>query len=97
MKLANRSSLIPDIMTRMISFWKHLQDSPSPVIQETVKLSGALQEKNNKPWFTGFSKIAEVLGETDDFLASTARRKSALKRILENQWYSSVELNIKAN
>ena len=33
----NRSSLIPGIMTRMISFWKHLQDSPSPIIQETVK------------------------------------------------------------
>ena len=34
----NRSSLISGIMTRMISFWKHLQDSPTPIIQETVKL-----------------------------------------------------------
>ena len=32
-----RFSLISGIMTRIISFWKHLQDSPSPIIQETVK------------------------------------------------------------
>ena len=73
----------------MISFWKHLQDSPSPIIQETAKLSKALHEENNYSWFTGLSKIAEVLGETNDFLASTVQRKSALRRILENQWYSS--------
>ena len=58
----NRSSLIPGIMTRMISFWKHSQDSPSPIMQETVKLSKALHEENNYSWFTGLSKIAEVLG-----------------------------------
>ena len=75
----NRSSLIPGIMNRMISFWKHLQDSPSPIIQETVKFSKALHEKNHNSWFTGLSKIAEVLGETNDFLASTAQRKSALR------------------
>ena len=80
----NRSSLIPGTMTRTISFWKHLQDSPSPIIQETVKLSKALHEKSHKSWFTGLSKIADVLGETDDFLATTAQRKSALRRILEN-------------
>ena len=34
----NRSSLIPGIKTKMISFWKYLQDSPSPIIEETVKL-----------------------------------------------------------
>ena len=82
----NRSSLIPRIMTRMISDWKHLQDSPSPVIQETVKLSKALHEKNHNS--ETITIIAEVLGETDDFLASTAQRRSALRRILENQWYS---------
>ena len=76
-------------MTRMISFWKHLQDSPSPITQETVKLSKDLHEENHNACFTGLSKIAEVLGETDDFLASTAQRKSALRRILENQWYST--------
>ena len=73
-------------MTGMISFWKHRQDSPSPIVQETVKLSKALHEENR---LTGLSKIAEVLGETNDFLASTVQRKSALRRILENQWYSS--------
>ena len=73
----------------MISFWKHPQDSPSPVIQETVNLSKVLHEKNHYPWFTGLSKIAEVLRETNDFLASTVQRKSGLRRILENQWYSS--------
>ena len=41
----NRSSQIPGITTRMISFWKHLQDSPSSVIQETVKLSKAYMRK----------------------------------------------------
>ena len=76
-------------MTRMISFRKHLQDSPSPIIQEIVKLSKALYEENHYSWFTGLSKIAEVLGEADDFLASTIQRISALRRILENQWYSS--------
>ena len=80
-------------MTRMISFWKHLQDSPSPITQETVKLSKDLHEENHNACFTGLSKIAEVLGETDDFLASTAQRKSALRRILENQWYSKLEPN----
>ena len=76
-------------MTRMISFWKQPQDSPSPIIQETIKLSKVLHEKNHNSWFTGLSKIAEVLGETDDFLASTAQRKSTLRRLLENQWYCS--------
>ena len=85
----NRSSLIPGIMTRMISFWKHVQDPPSPIIQETVKLSKALHEKNHNSCFTGLSKIAEVPGETNDFLASSVKRISALRRILENQWYSS--------
>ena len=85
----NRSSLIPGTMTRMISFWKHLQDSLSPIIQETVKLSKTLHEENHYSWFTGLSKIVEVLGETNDFLASTVQRKSALRRILINQWYSS--------
>ena len=28
----NKSSLIQGIMTRIISFWKHFQDSPSPII-----------------------------------------------------------------
>ena len=59
-------------MTRMISFWKHLQHSPSPIIQETAKLAKALHEENHYLWFTGLSKIAEVLGETNDFLALTA-------------------------
>ena len=67
----NRSSLIPGIMTRMFSFWKHLQDSPSPIIEETVKLFKTLHEKIHYSWFTGLSKVAEVLGETNDFLAST--------------------------
>ena len=43
----NRSSLIPGIMTRMILFWKHLQHSPSPTIQETAKLSKALHEESH--------------------------------------------------
>ena len=81
--------LIDVPMTRMIAFRKHLQDSPSSIIQETVTLSKALYEKNHKSWFTGLSKIEEVLGETDNFLASTAQRKSTLRRSLENQWYSS--------
>ena len=85
----NRSSLIPGIMTRMISFWKQLQDSPSPIIQETVKLSKTLHEENHDSCFTGLSKIAEVLGGINDFLASTVKRKLALRRILENHWYSS--------
>ena len=49
----------------------------------------ALHEKNHYLWFIGLSKIAEVLGETNDFSASTAKRKSTLSRILENQWCSS--------
>ena len=85
----NRPSLIPGIMTRMISFWKHLQDSPSPIIEGPVKLSKTLHEENHYSWFTGLSKVAEVLGETNDFLASTVQRKLALRRILENHWYSS--------
>ena len=93
----NRSSLIPGIMTRMISFWKHLQDSPSPIIQETVKLSKTLHEENHYSWFTGLSKITEVLGETNDFLASTVQRKLALRRILENHWYSVKSNIVKAN
>ena len=76
-------------MTRMISFWKHLQDSPSPIIEETVKLFKTLHEKIHYSWFTGLSKVAEVLGETNDFLASTVQRKLALRRILENHWYPS--------
>ena len=80
----NRSSLIPGIMPRMISFWKHLQDSPSPIIEQTVKLSKTLHEQNHYSWFTGLSKVAEVLGETNDFLASTVQRKLALRRILES-------------
>ena len=82
----NRSPLIPGIMTRMILLWKHLQDS---ILQETVKLSKTLHEENYYSWFTGLSKVAEVLGETNDFLASTVQRKLALRRILENHWYSS--------
>ena len=76
-------------MTRMILFWKHLQDSPSQIIEETVKLSKTLHEQNHYSWFTGLSKVAEVLGETNDFLVSTVQRKLALRRILENHWYSS--------
>ena len=76
-------------MTRMISFWKHLQDSSSPIIQETIKLSKTLHEENHYSWFTGLSKIAEVLGETNDFVARTVERKLAVRRILENHWYSS--------
>ena len=49
----NRSSLILGIMTRMISFWKHLQDSPSPIIEEIVELSKTLPEENHYSWFTG--------------------------------------------
>ena len=85
----NRSFQIPGIMTRMISFWKHLQDSSSPIIKETVKLSKTLHEENHYSWFTGLSKVAEVLGETNDFFTSTVQRKLALRRILENHWYSS--------
>ena len=80
----NRPSLIPGIMTRMISFWKHLQDSPNPIVEERVKLSKTLHEENHYSWFTGLSKVAKVLGETTDFLASTVQTILALRRILEN-------------
>ena len=50
---------------------------------------GSLHEENYYSWFTGLSKVAEVLGETNDFLASTVQRKLALRRILENHWYPS--------
>ena len=76
-------------MTRMMSFQKYLQDSPSPIIQETAKLPKDSHEENHYSWFTDQPKITEVLGETNDFLASTVQRKSALKRILKYQWYSS--------
>ena len=76
-------------MTRMILFWKYLQDSPSPIIEETVKLSKTLHEDNHYSWSTGLSNVAEVLGETNDFLASTVQRKLTPRRILENYWYSS--------
>ena len=36
-----------------------------------------------------FQKVAEVLGETNNFLASTVQRKLALRRIVESHWYSS--------
>ena len=48
-----------------------------------------MHEKNYYSWFTGLSKIAEVLGEINDFSVSTVQRKSALSRILENKWYFS--------
>ena len=69
-------------MTRMFSFWKHLQDSPSPIIKDAVKLSKTLHEENHYSWFTS-------LGETNDLLASTVQRNLALRRIPENHWYSS--------
>ena len=78
----NRFFLIPGIMTRMILFWKNLQGSPSSIIQETVKLSKALHEENHYSWFSGLTRIAEVLGETNDFSASPVQRKSAFNRIL---------------
>lgn len=62
---SNRSSLIPGIMTRMIAFWKHLQDSPSTILQETIKLPKALNEEHHYSCFAGLSKITEVLGETN--------------------------------
>ena len=43
-------------------------------MQETVILSKTLHEEKHYSWFTGLSKIAEVLGETNDFLASTVLR-----------------------
>ena len=76
-------------MIRMISFWKHLQDWSSPIIQETVKLPRESQEECYYSCFTILSKIAEVLGETNDFSASTVQRKSALSKILKSQWYSN--------
>ena len=54
-------------MTRMLLFCKHLSDSPGQKIQETVKLSKALHEEHHYSWFTGLSKITEVLSHTNDF------------------------------
>ena len=88
-----------DIMTRMISFWKHLQDSPNPIVEERVKLSKTFHEENHYSWFTGLWKVAKVLGETTDFLASTVQRTLALRRILENSsWvkYSQDKLRLYA-
>ena len=93
----NRPSLVPGIMTRMISFWKHLQDSPNPIVEGRVKLSKTLHEENHYSWFTGLWKVAKVLGETTDFLASTVQRILALRRILENSsWvkYSQDKLRL---
>ena len=75
-------------MTRMISFQIYLQDSPKPNNTRNVKLSEDSHEENHYSWFTHLTKNTEALGETNDFLASTVQRKSALKRILKNQWYS---------
>ena len=71
-------------MTRMISFQIYLQDSPKPNNTGNVKLSKDSHEENYYSWFTHLTKNTEVLGETNDFLASTVQRKSALKRILKN-------------
>ena len=57
--------------------------------EETVKMSKTLHQENHYSWFTGLSKVAEVLGEINDFLASTVQREIAFRRILENHWYSS--------
>ena len=41
----SRSSMISGIMTRMISFWKHLQDSPSPIIQKKLNCQKSYTRK----------------------------------------------------
>ena len=40
-------------MARMISFSKHPQHSPKPIIQKAVKLSKVLNEESHYSWFTG--------------------------------------------
>ena len=45
-----------------------------------------MHEEHHSSWFIVLLKLAEVLGETNDFVASTVQRKLALSIILENKW-----------
>ena len=42
-------------------------------------MSETLHLENHYSWFTGLSKVSDILGETDDFLASTIQRKWLLE------------------
>ena len=56
---------------------------PSSIIQDTVKLSKTLHEEYHYSWLTGFSNIAEVLGETNDFSVSIVQKLKLYETLKE--------------
>ena len=76
---------VPLTLKNSITLSKIRQYSKNWILKILKDWQKALHEEYHYSWFTNFSKIAELLGETNDFSASTVQRKSALSRILENQ------------
>ena len=70
---ANRNSVIPHIVRRMIGFYNHLRNSESPIIIiNNLKLSVELNEEGKTSWFTSsVKKIGEALSTPTDILVNS--------------------------
>ena len=73
----------------MIGYWTHIKNSPSPIMQDLLKLSKQLHRKGKTSWFTSITKIAEITGnrnEFGDYIKTES--KSKIQNILDKRWYS---------
>ena len=73
----------------MIGYWTHIKNSPSPIMQDLLKLSKQLHRKGKTSWFTSITKIAEITGNRNEFGDfSKTENKSKIQKILDKRWYS---------
>ena len=56
----NRNSLITKVIDKMIGYWIHIKNSPSPIIQDVLEISKQLDREGKASWFTSITKIAEI-------------------------------------
>ena len=86
---ANRNSLITKVINKMIGYWLHIKNSPSPIIQDVLELSKQLHREGKTSWFTSITKTAEVTGNRNEFGGYIkTENESKIQRILNKMWYS---------
>ena len=84
----NRNPVITKVIDKMIGYWTHIKNFPSPIMQDVLKLSQQLDREGKTLWFTNITKIAEITGKRNEFGDYIkTESKSKIQKILDKRWY----------
>ena len=87
-----RNSVLVKVINRMIGLWNHLNQSESPLIQDTLALAKTLHNEGTTSWFTSIVKISDIIGIHFNSLGECKNLADQnLRKLLNQIWYENKE------